>query len=342
MPEGAAARWIERRWYAPAAPWYLLPFAALFAAVVALRARAYRIGLAASGHPGVPVVVVGNLTVGGTGKTPFTLWLARALRERGVRVGIATRGHGGSVEGPVQVDPQGPATRFGDEAVLLARRAGVPVCVGRRRLEAARWLAEQGCDLVLADDGLQHLALRRDLEIVVVDAARGFGNGRLLPAGPMREPAARLASVDAVVVQGEALPDGLRGPDLVLTMQLQADELVNLADGTRCALPAFAGRRVHAVAGIGNPPRFFALLRASGIELIEHAFADHHPFTAQDLAFEDDLPVLMTEKDAVKCGAFADARLWYLPVTARPEPAAAARLLERVLQLLPAGGRSLA
>lgn len=341
MPEAGAASWFERRWYAPTAPRYLLPFAALFRIVVALRAGAYRRGLFASAHPGVPVVVVGNLTVGGTGKTPFTLWLAGALQQRGVRVGIATRGYGGRVIGPEVVMPGADAVHYGDEAVLLARRSGAPVCVGRRRIEAARWLAAQGCELVIADDGLQHLALRRDFEIVVVDAARGFGNGRLLPAGPLREPVSRLRSVDALVVQGGPVPQA-DGPALQVVMQLQPDDPVALADGTRRSLATFGGGRVHAVAGIGDPARFFRVLRAAGVEPVEHAFADHHPFTREDLAFGDDLPILMTEKDAVKCAPFADARMWFLPVSAQPEPQAASRLLELVLQLLPAGGRRLA
>lgn len=338
MPEGTAAHWFEQRWYAPTAPWYLRPLAALFATVVAVRSLAYRRGWFASGHPGVPVVVIGNLTVGGTGKTPFTLWLARTLREHGVRVGIASRGYGGSVTGPERVDPDGDPARFGDEAVLLARRAGVPVCVARHRLDAARWLAGQGCRLVLADDGLQHLALRRDLEVLVVDAARGFGNGSLLPAGPLREPLRRIADVNAVVVQGAPVPAAVAEHPLLVSMTLQPESLVSLRDGTRQELSAFAGRRVHAVAAIGDPRRFFRLLRTAGIEPVEHAFADHHPFAPQDLAFGEDLPVLMTEKDAVKCSRFADARMWFLPVTARPEANGAGRLLERVLRLLPDGG----
>jgi tetraacyldisaccharide 4'-kinase len=338
MPESAAARWLQQRWYAARAPWYLLPFAALFGGIVALRRAAYRHGLLASAHPGVPVVVVGNLTVGGTGKTPFTLWLATALRARGVRVGIASRGYGGSTQGPEMVEPAGSAARYGDEALLLAQRAGVPVCVARRRLEAARHLVADGCELVLADDGLQHLALRRDLSILVVDAARGFGNGELLPAGPLREPLSRIAEADAIVVQGSAPLAAMARHPLVIPMSLQPGLLRALRGGEEQRLASWAGRRVHAVAGIGHPQRFFRLLRAAGLEPVEHAFADHHPFTAQDLAFADELPVLMTEKDAVKCQPFADGRMWCLPVAAQPDPAGAARLLERVLRLLPRGG----
>ncbi|MGC4027674.1 MAG: tetraacyldisaccharide 4'-kinase [Steroidobacteraceae bacterium] len=342
MPEARLARWFERRWYAARAPWYLRPFAALFGGIVALRSAAYRSGLIASGHPGVPVVVVGNLTVGGTGKTPFTLWLAGALRARGVRVGIASRGYGGSTQGSERVDPAGSAARYGDESLLLARRSGVPVCVARRRLQAAQHLAAEGCELVLADDGLQHLALRRDFSIVVIDAARGFGNGRLLPAGPLREPPSRIAAADAVVVQGAEPPAAVRAHPLVVCMSLAPGPLRALRGGEEKPLAAFAGQRVHAVAGIGHPDRFFGLLRAAGIEPIAHAFPDHHPFVPQDLDFADTLPVLMTEKDAVKCLPFADGRMWCLPVAAEPDPAGAARLLERVLRLLPRGGTSLA
>lgn len=333
MPEGGLSGALQRRWQGPRAPWYLLPLSALFAAVVALRRIAYRAGLLRSGHPGIPVVVVGNLSIGGTGKTPLTLWLAQALSARGVRVGIATRGHGGRLAGPVPVDPAGLAADFGDEALLLAQRAGVPVCVARRRLEAARWLARQGCQMVLADDGLQHLALQRDFSIVVVDAARGFGNGHLLPAGPLREPLSRLAQADALVVQGAPAPAATSGHGFVVPMALVPAPLQALRGDARQLLAALAGQQVHAVAGIGHPGRFFALLRSAGLELIEHPFPDHHPFVAADLAFGDELPVLMTEKDAVKCRPFADGRMWCLPVSAQPDPAGGTRLLESLLRL---------
>jgi tetraacyldisaccharide 4'-kinase len=320
--------WLERVWYgeAPGGAW-LLPLAALFGAGVRLRRLGYARGWLERGDPGRPVVVVGNLTVGGSGKTPLTAWLATALESRGLRVGIASRGHGGSARGPLEVTAASDPALVGDEPVLLARRTGARVVVARDRLAAARRLAPD-VDLILADDGLQHYGLARALEILVVDGRRRFGNGRLLPAGPLREPVARAATVDVVVVNG-----GAAGPG-ELAMTLEAGSVVALGSGERSALADWRGRRVHAVAGIGDPARFFATLRAAGLDPLEHPLPDHASITPGDLAFGDELPVLMTEKDAVKCRSFPPARLAYLEVTARLEARDAADLLARVLTLL--------
>jgi tetraacyldisaccharide 4'-kinase len=338
---------LERRltqlWYrehARASP--LQPLAWLYGALLALRGRAYRWGWARSACAGRPVVVVGNLTVGGTGKTPLTIWLARALAAQGLRVGIVARGYGGrSGRGPRAVEASSLWHDVGDEPLLLARRSGCPTLVGSDRLAAARALAAAGVDLILADDGLQHLRLARDCEIVVIDGARGFGNGRLLPAGPLREPTRRLLRVDAIVVNGSMTHGSLAalptGP--VFGMQLYSTEAVSVDERRRQPLAAFRGVRVHGVAGIGNPQRFFTELRAHGMEVIEHAFPDHHPLTVAEVAFADSLPVLMTEKDAVKCAAFADQRLWYVPVTAQLAAADAQELLNRILaKVRDAGG----
>jgi tetraacyldisaccharide 4'-kinase len=301
---------------------------------MASRWRLYRSGWARSTAAGRPVVVVGNLTVGGTGKTPLTIWLARALAAQGLRVGIIARGYGGrSGRGPRRVDGATGWRDVGDEPVILARRSGCPTVVGSDRLAAARALVAENVDLILSDDGLQHLRLARDCEIVVVDGARGFGNGRLLPAGPLREATVRLRAVDAIVVNGNLTHGSLAALPAagVLSMQLQASEAVSVDERRRRPLASFQGERVHAVAGIGNPERFFAELRAHGIELIEHAFADHHPLSAAELAFADTLPVLMTEKDAVKCAAFAEPRWWYVPVAAQLPARDAQELLRRVL-----------
>jgi len=324
----------------------LQPLAWLYAALVALRRRAYGAGLARSASAGRPVVVVGNLTVGGTGKTPLVIWLAQALAAAGVRVGIVARGYGGRREdnGPRRVEAGSRWQEVGDEPLLLARRSGCPTVVGIDRLAAARALVADGVDLIVADDGLQHLRLARDCEIVVIDGARGFGNGRLLPAGPLREPPGRLRQVDAVVVNGNVTQGSLAAllPPGVFAMRLEASEAVSVGEGRRRPLAAFHGARVHGVAGIGNPQRFFAELRAQGMEVIEHAFPDHHALRAAELAFADDLPVLMTEKDAVKCSTFADPRLWYVPVTAQLPTRDAHELLARVLAKVrgtaPAGG----
>ncbi|MEI8298477.1 MAG: tetraacyldisaccharide 4'-kinase [Pseudomonadota bacterium] len=319
--------WLERMWYGQAggSAW-LLPVSWLFLALVQLRRQAYRRGWLASGHPGRPVVVIGNLTVGGSGKTPLTVWLACALAARGLRVGIASRGYGGRVIRPAPVSADSDPVEVGDEPVLLARRSGARVVVGRDRLAAARLLAPD-VDVILADDGLQHYPLQRDLEILVIDGERRFGNGRLLPAGPLREPVSRAAHVDAIVVNGGAAAAG------EIAMQVEAGEVVSLDGGCRLPLAAYAGRQVHAVAGIGHPARFYATLRAAGVVPIEHALADHAALTAADLAFGDTLPVLMTEKDAVKCRHFPPARLAFLEVSAQLAPAEAERLLDRIAAL---------
>ncbi|MEY2854174.1 MAG: hypothetical protein RL030_1306 [Pseudomonadota bacterium] len=341
MPEGVA-QWLQRAWYERRAPLLLRPLSWLYRGVVAVRAGFYRRGWCASDHPGVPVVVVGNITVGGTGKTPVVLWLVARLRERGVAVGIASRGYGGSERGPRLVDAPARAAEVGDEALMLARASGAPVCVARRRAAAARELVRQGCELVLCDDGLQHLALRRDLEVVVVDARRGLGNGALLPAGPLREPARRLESVDLLLLNGEGPARGLPAAARARAMgfQLFLGEAQALADGARRPLADFSSDPVHAVAGIGDPQRFFAALRVAGLKLVEHAFPDHHPFVRSDFDFGDARPVLMTQKDAVKCEAFADDRLWCVPAGAGFAADDAARIVERIVQLLPGGGPS--
>jgi tetraacyldisaccharide 4'-kinase len=284
--------------------------------------------------------------VGGTGKTPLAIWLARALSAEGLRVGIVARGYGGrpSDRGPRHVETGSRWQEVGDEPLILARRSGCPTVVGIDRLAAARALVAEGVDLIVADDGLQHLRLARDCEIVVIDGARGVGNGRLLPAGPLREPTTRLRQADAVVVNGGVTPRSLAAllPAAMLRMGLVAGEAVSVDERLRRPLASFRGERVHGVAGIGNPQRFFAELRAHGIEVIEHAFPDHHALTAAQLAFADALPVLMTEKDAVKCTSFAEPRLWYVPVTAQLPTRDAHELLTRVLAKVrgttPAGG----
>ena len=336
-------------WYRERArPSLLQPLAWLYGAALGVRRRAYAAGWLRTESVGKPVVVVGNLTVGGTGKTPLTIWLARELAAGGLRVGIVSRGYGArSGSGPRLVDAHSQWHEVGDEPVILARRTGCPTMVGVDRVAAARALVERGADVILADDGLQHLRLARDCEIIVVDGARGFGNGRMLPAGPLREPPARLHQADAVVVNGaiaHASLAPLRPAGAALGMALVAAEAVPLdAHAAVRPLASFRGERVHAVAGIGNPQRFFAELRACGAEVIEHPFPDHHPFSAAELAFGDELPVLMTEKDAVKCAPFANPRLRYVPVTAQFAADDAQRLRARVLAKVrgaaPAGGR---
>jgi len=263
----------------------------------------------------VPVIVVGNLAVGGTGKTPLLAALAAACTARGLKVGIISRGYGGTHAGSprcVQVDDT--AAQVGDEPLWLARRTGCPVVVGRQRHAAAVTLCDHAAvDVILSDDGLQHYALPRAAEVVVIDGQRGLGNGRCLPEGPLREPPSRLAEVDLVVVNGDTATS-FRADQLVT--RLQPEAWVRVSDDACLPLDHLpAGSRVRAVAGIGNPARFFATLRALGLEVIEHPFPDHHRFTAADLAFGDGLPVVMTEKDAVKCRGIAPAQSLALRVT---------------------------
>lgn len=327
-------RWLEARWYGTTPPVALRPLGLLFGWIVAARRRAFQGGLLASGHPGAPVIVVGNISVGGTGKTPLVLWLVQQLQAEGLRVGVVARGHGARrlQRAPRIVSATSEADDVGDETLLLARRAECPVCVGLDRLAAARMLVEAGCQVIVADDGLQHYALQRDFEIAVIDGTRGHGNGALLPAGPLREPPQRLAQVDAVVLNGP-LPRPLAGPGIgarCFTMALQPRQFVCLATGQGSSAAAWRGRTVHAVAGIGNPGRFFASLRSMGLDPVEHAFADHHRFRPADLAFGDDRDIVMTEKDAVKCGAFASGRVWYLSAAIQFEADDEARLLALV------------
>jgi tetraacyldisaccharide 4'-kinase len=325
---------LTRAWYAERAhPSLLQPLSWAYAAVMALRARGYRRGWLPSGHAPCPVIVIGNLTVGGTGKTPLTLWLAEALATRGLKPAILSRGYGRSGAAARLVDTTADWREVGDEPLLLARRSGLPTAVASDRLAGARLLVEAGADVILCDDGLQHLRLARDCEIVVIDGARGFGNGRLLPAGPLREPASRVAGADLVVVNGAPTHASLAslGGVRLLHMDLQAAAAVQVQGAASRPLTEFAGQEVHAVAGIGNPQRFFAQLRALGIHPIEHPFPDHHPLRREDLQFGDSRAVLMTEKDAVKCTAFADARLWSVPVAAHFSDADAQLLLARVL-----------
>lgn len=300
-----------RAWYAGGpVPAWTRPLAALYGAVVHGRQMLYRRGGLRTQRLPVPVVVVGNIVAGGTGKTPLTIALAQAAQQRGWRPGVVSRGYGARQREPVLLGAAPDPAQVGDEPALI-RASGIAVAVGRERAAAARLLIAAGCNLILADDGLQHLALGRDVEICVIDGQRRFGNGRLLPAGPLREPLSRLAQVDLRVCNGGNAAPGEHA------MTLHAGDAVALVDGHACPLASFAGQRVHAVAAIGNPPRFFASLGVLGIDVIAHAFADHHAFVAADLDFADDLPVLMTDKDAIKCAAFAAANWWRVPIDAQ-------------------------
>lgn len=302
-----------------------LPLAGLFVVLAGLRRQAYRHRLLPVHRLPVPVIVVGNISVGGTGKTPLTLWLVRSLLLAGWRPGIISRGYGGSEIGPAPVHVDSDPAEVGDEPLLLARCAGVPVWIARRRVQAGRGLlgAHPEVNVLVADDGLQHYALDRDIEIAVVDGVRRFGNGWPLPAGPLREMPGRLDTVDAVVVHGG---DGgwLQVQAPVYRMHLEPTRLHHLRDpGRTQPLDWLTGRRVHAVAGIGHPERFFALLRRLGAEVEPHVFPDHHAYSAGDLPPGT---VVMTEKDAVKCAGFARPDAWVLEVDAVVDPGLQTRI----------------
>jgi len=325
-------RLLERIWFGSGvAALPLLPLAALFWVASTLRRLAYRWGVLPSERLPVPVIVVGNLTVGGAGKTPLVIWLARHLRDRGLRVGVLSRGYGSQTRVfPLAVNPTTDPALAGDEPLLIAERTGCPVVVDPDRVRGGRWLlGNTPCDLLVADDGLQHYRLRRDLEIAVVDGERRFGNGLLLPAGPLREGRGRLRSVDLVVVNGGAPAPGEHA------MRLRAAEVRSLATPEAGEpIATWRGRAVHAVAGIGNPWRFFRMLEGLGLAVDPLPFPDHHAFRPADIDPPGALPVLMTEKDAVKCRAFAGARHWVVPVAAEPDPAFVSRLDARLSELL--------
>ena len=315
---------LESAWYGQRRPpWWTWPLATLYGGVVGLRRWLYRAGWLRSARLPVPVIVIGNLSVGGTGKTPLAIAVVARLRERGFRPGVVSRGYGGDRREPLLLGDAPDPLQVGDEPCLI-HASGAPVAVGRDRPAAARLLLDAGCNVVVADDGLQHYALARDVEICVIDGVRRFGNRRLLPRGPLREPMARLRSIDLRVCNGGVAAAGEHA------MQLQGGEVVALSGDGRRPLASFAGQRVHAVAAIGNPARFFDSLRAAGIDVIEHPFADHHRFGRDELEFGDRLPLLMTDKDAVKCRSFARAHWWRVPVQAQLPAAFYAALDERL------------
>jgi tetraacyldisaccharide 4'-kinase len=300
----------------------------VFRVAVFLRRALYWLRILKSTRAGVPVIAIGNLTVGGSGKTPLAIHVAELLKSKRWSPAIVSRGYGGTVRAPRGVTLAADPAEVGDEPVLMARRSGCPVWVGPERaaVVAALRQAHPDCDVVILDDGLQHYALRRDIEVAVVDA-RAFGNGFMLPAGPLREPKTRLWSVDAVIAHGT---DKVKG----YAMRLEGEDVHRATDAReRRALQSFAGQRVHAVAGIGDPKRFFLYLAQRGVQVVPHPFADHHPFRAADLEFGDDAPVLMTEKDAVKCKRYARPQHWILPVRAAPDPAFDAWLQRRLGEL---------
>lgn len=324
---------IERIWSGRSALYLLLlPFSLLYGLISNLIRLSYHWGWRKAWRAPVPVVIVGNLTAGGNGKTPVVIWLVKALQQRGLRVGVVSRGYGGKAERYPLVLSENTTTReAGDEPVLIYQRTGAAVAVApQRRLAVEALVSDGGVDVIITDDGLQHYALARDIEIVVVDGERRFGNGWWLPAGPMRERAARLKSVTAVIANG-----GIAQPG-ELSMQLVPGEAINLLSGER--RPAAQLRNVVAMAGIGHPPRFYNTLRQQGIVAQkEVSFADHQSYSADTLnaLITNGQTLLMTEKDAVKARAFATDRWWYLPVDAMLADEQSDALLNKISALIP-------
>lgn len=290
----------------------LRPLTGLFCLITFLRRWSYKLHILNSTRLSVPVIIIGNLTVGGSGKTPLVVYIVNRLKAAGYRPGIISRGYGGKASHwPQQVRADSDPTVVGDEPILIARRTQCPMAVGPNRVEAGKALLKyEDCDIVVCDDGLQHYALNRDIEIVVIDGVRRFGNGYCLPAGPLREPVKRLDKVDFIVTNGSALQNEY-------SMQYIGKTLINLHNNKlERNLEEFRKQKVHAIAAIGNPEKFYNTLKNAKLEFETHFFPDHHAFKKEDMAFADNEPILMTEKDAVKCQRFATDRMWYLPIEA--------------------------
>lgn len=309
----------------------LLPLSFLYGMIATIRHMAYKAGLNRSWKAPVPVVVVGNLTAGGNGKTPVVIWLVESLTKQGYRVGVVSRGYGGKSENyPLVLDKTTTTQLAGDEPVLIFHRTKVPVAVAPKRSEAIKaLLAIHQLDVIVTDDGLQHYALQRDYEIVVIDGQRRFGNGWWLPGGPMRERAGRLKNVDALIVNGGE-------PEVnEVRMTLEGETTYNLVSGEKKAVTQLPN--VVAMAGIGHPPRFFASLKSKGVNLVStHAFADHQSYELQQLSIltNSEESLLMTEKDAVKCQAFAQLNWWFLPVQAQLSADGAEKILSDIKKLI--------
>ena len=320
-------RLIEHIWYNdPITGTWLMPLGFFYYDICRLRKFLYKIGFLKTYQMPVPVIIVGNITVGGTGKTPLVIHLAKTLKEAGFKPGIISRGYGGSSNIQAQaVTINSDVHEVGDEALMIAKQSLCPVVVCSLRVAAAKeLLATTDCNVILSDDGLQHYALARNIEIAVIDGERRFGNGYCLPAGPLREPVSRLQAVDFIVVNGK------KSADHEFSMQLNGNIAINLVNNQQKLLTDFIGTDCHALAGIGHPERFFKQLASAGLTCINHPFPDHYHYQSQDINFSDNRPILMTEKDAVKCTDFANTQHWYVPVTAEVEP----NFTEQLIHLL--------
>jgi tetraacyldisaccharide 4'-kinase len=334
--------WFQKQW-ALYSLWHILliPLSWIFLVIISVRKSLYNLGWLTSTGLSVPVIVVGNITVGGTGKTPFVIWLAEQLQLAGLKPGIISRGYGGSSKLATAVFANSHPQLVGDEPVLIVRRTACPMFVGTDRVAAGQALlqANPQCNVIISDDGLQHYALQRDIEIALVNSNSQFGSQFLLPAGPLREKRSRLQSVDAIVDSGNgaaltvAFKEVRQAPIFNMTLQGECFESVN---GSETKQPAsyFATKNLVAIAGIGNPERFFNQLSGLGLQFERKAFADHHAFTKQDLMQFSGKTILMTEKDAVKCSTLATSDTWYLPVAAAINASNQTSLITLILQKL--------
>jgi len=322
---------LDHYWYESSfITWLLLPLSWLYCLIVVVRRKLYRLNFLKSYRARVPVIVVGNIVVGGSGKTPLLLSLCDYVQKKGFRPGVVSRGYGGNVTGVKQVQSDDSAALVGDEPLMIFQRTGLPVVVGADRVAAVNYLLKNNdCDIVLSDDGLQHYRMQRDLEIAVIDSDRGLGNGYCLPAGPLRERSARLQEVDIIIYNGS-------NSDTVdeCSYSLQIISLTKLNGNENRSLTSFSQAPVHAVAGIGNPERFFTQLRKNGIDIIDHAFPDHHDYGQDDFSGWNETCIIMTEKDAVKCGNLALTDAWVVKVEAMFSDRLESRLSECLLPLL--------
>lgn len=334
MMGAALYRWLHRVWYGDAhGGWLLQPLSAVYCLSISCRQLLYNAGVFSTTKTEAPVIVVGNITAGGTGKTPVVIWLVNELTKRGLRPGIVSRGYGGSHSGAsMRVDRNSDPATVGDEPVLLASRCKCPVVVDADRVRAVEMLVDDDVNVIVADDGLQHSRLQRDVEICVIDGSRGLGNRRLLPAGPLRESVQRLESVDQVLSNGAMRRTAVssNAEQNAIVFNLVATEARRLNGSLTRALQHFSGSTVHAVAGIGNPGRFFDTLRSFGIQVIEHALQDHASIIRSDLEFGDNFDVLMTEKDAVKLSENMSDRFWSVAVNLSIDDALASPFLAQI------------
>jgi tetraacyldisaccharide 4'-kinase len=328
--------WLQHKWYQKklsAALWVLVPFAWILSIITALYKAAYTLGVFKRHAFKIPIIIVGNITVGGTGKTPLVIHIVKLLQQHGFCPGVVSRGYKGtrSSAKPIYVYANSNPNEVGDEPVLLAKRLLCPIAIATNRPKAVEMLiGSNQVDVVISDDGLQHFALAADIEVLVIDGRRRFGNGWCLPAGPLRESLHRLKTVDYIVANSPDIYDN----DSEFEMELRPRVLYNGLDPeNQLPLIYFKDQTVHAVAGIGYPDRFFELLQKQGIHVITHSFPDHYSFSEVDLQFQDELPVIMTEKDAVKCAGFMKNTYWILSVDAVVNPLFDLKLLTRLQEL---------